>query len=143
MADLQSLIAGKRDCAILTKLRRCRSYVQSGYQFLKGNKYKGCRKGNLKRSMLILCISMLLFLVSGPQPSRCAQDEIRVSREKDKTVYSIDSSDENRLQQERERDKAWDMLRNMPVIIDKRQVNPMPVQPGPVQGQPIQPAPGK
>jgi hypothetical protein len=93
--------------------------------------------------MLILCISMLLFLVSGPQPSRCAQDEIRVSREKDKTVYSIDSSDENRLQQERERDKAWDMLRNMPVIIDKRQVNPMPVQPGPVQGQPVQPAPGK
>jgi hypothetical protein len=93
--------------------------------------------------MLLLCISMLLLLVSGPRPSLCARDEITVSREKDKTVYSIDSDDENRLQQERERDKAWDMLRNMPVIIDKRQVNPLPAQPGPVQGQPVQSAPGK
>ena len=110
---------------------------------MKGDKINGCRVTNFKHYMLLLCISILLFLVSGPQPSLCAQGEINVSREKDRTVYSIDSSDENRLQEERERDKAWDMLRNMPVIIDGRQVHPMPVKPGPVQGQPVQPAPGK
>ena len=92
--------------------------------------------------MLILCISMLLFLVSGPQPSRCAQDEIRVSREKDKTVYSIDSNDENRLQQERERDKAWDMLKNMRIYGTQNQpASARPAQPGPAQ--PVQPGPGK
>jgi hypothetical protein len=110
---------------------------------LKDITYNGRRVVNLKRYALALGVSMLLLLVSGPRSSVYAKDEISVSREKDKTVYSIDSSDENRLQQERERDKAWDMLRNMPVIIDKRQVNPMPVQPGPVQSQPVQPAPGK
>jgi hypothetical protein len=110
---------------------------------LKDKKVKGYRVANLKRCMLVLCVSVLLLLVSGPRSPVYAKDEISVSREKDKTVYSIDSSDENRLQQERERDKAWDMLRNMPVIIDKRQINPMPVQPSPAQGQPIQPAPGK
>ena len=110
---------------------------------MKDNTYNGCRVANLKRYALVLGVSMLLFLVTGLRSSVCAKDEISVSREKDKTVYSIDSNDENRLQQERERDKAWDMLRNMPVIIDKRQVHPIPVQPGPVQGQPVQPAPGK
>jgi hypothetical protein len=107
------------------------------------DKANGRRSADLKRYLLILSISLLLFVVSGPQLSLSAQDEISVSRDKDKTVYSIDSNDENRLQQEKERDRAWDMLRNMPVIIDGRQVNPSPVHPGPVQGQPVQPAPGK
>ena len=110
---------------------------------MKGDKTNGRRMANLKRSMLIFSISLLLFVVSGPQLSLSAQDEITVSRDKDKTVYSIDSNDENRLQQENERDKAWDMLRNMPVIIDQRQVHPMPVNPGPMQGKPVQPAPVK
>lgn len=111
---------------------------------MKDDKARGRRMANLKRYILILSISLLLCVVSGPRLSLSAQDEIRVSRDKDKTVYSIDSNDENRLQQEKERDKAWDMLRNMPVIIDGRQNQPMPVrpvQPGPVQ--PVQPAPGK
>jgi hypothetical protein len=106
----------------------------------KANEY---RMANLKYYLLVLSISLLLFLISGPQLSLSAQDEISVSRDKDKTVYSIDSNDENRLQQEKERDRAWDMLRNMPVIIDGRQVQPMPVNPSPMQGKPVQPAPGK
>lgn len=110
---------------------------------MKDDKAPGRRMANLKLSIVIFFISLLLFVVSGPRLSLSAQEEITVSRDKDKTVYSIDSNDENRLQQEYERDKAWDMLRNMPVIIDQRQVHPMPVNPGPMQGKPIQPAPGK
>jgi hypothetical protein len=110
---------------------------------MKDDKTIGRRMVNIKRYALILSISALLFVVSGQQVSLCAQDEIGVSRDKDKTVYSIDSNDEDRLQQERERDKAWDMLRNMPVVIDGRQTYPMPVNPGPVQGQPVRPAPGR
>jgi hypothetical protein len=107
------------------------------------DKANGRRLANLKCYLLVLSVSLLFFVVSGPHLSFCAQDELSVSRDKDKTVYSIDSCDENRLQQEKERDRAWDMLRNMPVIIDGRQVNPSPVRPGPVQGQHVQPAPGK
>ena len=86
--------------------------------------------------MLSLCAGMLLFSSSGPQSLLFAQDEIGVSRDKEKTVYTIDSSDESRQQQEKERDRAWDMLKNMPIIIDKRPGQPVP-------GQPPQPAPGK
>jgi hypothetical protein len=100
------------------------------------DKANECRMANLKYYLLILSISLLLFVISGPQLSLCAQDELSVSRDKDKTVYSIDSNDENRFQQEKERDRAWDTLRNMPVIIDGRQVNPSPVHP-------VQPAPVK
>jgi hypothetical protein len=111
---------------------------------LKGDKADARWAEKLKGCMPILCISMLFVVASGPQPpSLGAQGEISVSREKDKTVYSIDSSDENRVREERERDKAWDMLRNMPVFIDKRQPHPKPAQLGPVQGQPVRPAPGK
>jgi hypothetical protein len=85
---------------------------------------------------------MLLVLVSGPRSSFCGQDEISVSREKDKTVYSIDDNDENRLQQESERDKAWDMLKNMRISGGQNQSKS--AQPGqPAASQPVQPAPGK
>lgn len=111
---------------------------------MKGNKAKGRRATSLKRYALLLGVSILLFLVYGPRSYLYAKDEISVSREKDKTVYSIDSNDESRLQQEKERDKAWDMLRNMPVIINKRQGQPKPVQPAqPAASQPVQPAPAK
>jgi hypothetical protein len=112
--------------------------------FLVDDKTSSLGANNLKRYMLSLCISIPLYLVSGLQSPLFAQDDISVSREKDKTVYSIDSSDEDRQQQEREKDKAWDMLKNMPIIINGRQNQPTPtrpVQPGPVQ--PVQPAPGK
>jgi hypothetical protein len=97
---------------------------------------------NLKWYVLSLCISILLYLVSGLQSPLFAQDDIRVSREKDKTVYSIDGNNENRLQQERERDKAWDMLKNMRIYGTQNQpTSARPAQPGPAQ--PVQPGPGK
>lgn len=108
---------------------------------MKDDKTNGRRVANLKRCVVVVCISVPLFLVCGPRSFLIAQDDISVSRDKDKTVYSIDSNDDNRQQQERERDKAWDMLKNMPIIIDGRQGQSMPVRPG--SAQPVQPAPGK
>jgi hypothetical protein len=97
---------------------------------------------NLKRYVLSLCISILLYLVSGLQSPLFAQDDISVRREKDKTVYSIDDNGENRLQQEREKDKAWDMLKNMRIYETQNQpTSAKPAQPGPAQ--PVQPAPSK
>lgn len=90
---------------------------------------------SLKSHILTLCISILLLLLSGLPALLLATDEISVTREKEKTIYTIDSGDENRLEQERERDKAWDMLKNMPVVIDKglgppRKEKPPQVAPG-------------
>ncbi len=108
---------------------------------MRQGKTMGSRLTNLKRYMLPSCAAILLFFICGPRLAQCAEDEIGVSREKDKTVYSIESRDENKELQEREREKAWDMLRNMPVIIDRGQTHPMPARPGPVRGEPAQPAP--
>ncbi|MCX5816524.1 MAG: hypothetical protein NTX75_09845 [Proteobacteria bacterium] len=46
-------------------------------------------------------------------------------------MYSIDSSDANGREDMKERDRAWDMLKDMPIMMDSR------------QGQPAQPAAGK
>ncbi len=99
----------------------------------------------MTRCIVTLGSSILLFFVSGLQAPLLAQDEISVQREKDKTVYTIGSCGENRREEAAERDKAWDMLRNMPVIIDGRQGQPKapgPMGPQPQQG-PVQPQPGK
>ena len=95
---------------------------------------------NLKRCVLALCVTVLLFPVLGMQSTVSAQDDISVRRDKDKTVYTIDSEDENKKLQERERERAWDMLRNMPVIIDGRQGKPVPVTPTPTQSAPAAPS---
>jgi hypothetical protein len=104
--------------------------------FLKDDKLSSCRPANLKQCMQYLCISILLLLLFGVQSLLLAQDEISVSRDKDKTVYTIESGDENRQEQAKEKDRAWDMLNNMPIIIDKRQGRP-------AQSKPPQPAPSK
>jgi hypothetical protein len=86
----------------------------------------------------ILFISLSLLVISGRHSSAFAEDDISVTRDNDKTVYSIDDGDEARRQQERDRNQAIDMLKNMPVIIDGRRGQPLP--PRPVQ--PVQPTPG-
>ncbi|OPY77039.1 MAG: hypothetical protein A4E64_01280 [Syntrophorhabdus sp. PtaU1.Bin058] len=56
-------------------------------------------------------------------PSYSYGGEIEVQRDKEKTVYSIGSSQENKngtTEAEKDKEKAWDMLRNSNIIIDKR-----------------------
>ena len=126
---------------VLTIMNGCRYYLWGGCHILKHFIASNRGKTNLKRYAFSLCLSILLFPVLGLQSPLFAQDDISVRRDKDKTVYTIDGEDENKQLQERERERAWDMLRNMPVIIDGRKGQPTPVQPGPVQ--PSQPTPGK
>ncbi len=126
---------------VLTIMNGCRYYLWRGCHILKHFIASSRGKTNLKRYAFSLCVSILLFPVLGLQSPLSAQDDISVRRDEDKTVYTIDSEDENKQLQERERERAWDMLRNMPVIIDGRKGQPVPVQPGPVQPVPL--APGK
>ncbi len=92
---------------------------------------------------MILPVSLALFVLFAPQLSLFAKDDISVTRDKDKTVYTIESSDESMQRQERERAESLEMLRNMPIVIDGTQNRPMPpyrTQP-PVPAQPVRPVP--
>jgi hypothetical protein len=44
-----------------------------------------------------------------------------VRQEKDKTVYTIDSDDEGIREEERDKERAWQMLQNGNIWIDGRQ----------------------
>jgi len=66
----------------------------------------------------VFVIFLLLHL-----PSNSYSGEIEVQRDKEKTVYSIGSSQGNKdgtTEAEKDKEKAWDMLRNSNIIIDKR-----------------------
>jgi hypothetical protein len=66
---------------------------------------------------------IMLFIMSVPPVALFAADQIDVKRDKDKTVYTIGQDGQIRQEEEKERDKAWEMLRNMS-IIDKRKGQP-------------------
>jgi hypothetical protein len=84
-----------------------------------------CITWHAKRVVFIICLGFILFLtLTMLCPPLFAGDELDIKKDKDKTVYTIGSSDDNRKEEAKERDKAWDMLNKMPVIIDKRQVPP-------------------
>ncbi|HVN24753.1 MAG TPA: hypothetical protein VMT71_12335 [Syntrophorhabdales bacterium] len=88
--------------------------------------------------ILIFLLSLLFLSSSGWHSPLAAQDTIKVEQDKDKTVYTIGSDNSNRDAQERDKERAWDMLRNMPVMIDGRGVQPpQPPRPTPY----TQPAP--
>ena len=89
----------------------------------------------LHTSILAVTATLLLPLAGIPA-ALLAKDQLSVTRDKDKTIYSIDSSERTRQEDLEERERAWDMLRHMPVIIDKRQNQTMPATPA-------QPAPSK
>ena len=73
-----------------------------------------------------------LFLVSGILAADVrwspvlAKDTLEVIRDKDKTVYSIDSDDEALREQERDKERAWQMLQNGNIWVDGRQRRPVP-----------------
>ena len=95
------------------------------------------RAAKIKRYITALCSAgILLFFVSGLGLPVFAGDKIDVKRDDEKTVYAIGPSDDKRQEEARERDRAWDMLRNMGVIVDKRSGQP-------AQGQAAQPGAGK
>ena len=52
-----------------------------------------------------------------------SKDALEVTRDKDKTTYSIGPSEKRnseKTEEEKDKERAWDMLKNMNIIIDKR-----------------------
>ena len=104
---------------------------------------KACTAAMLRRSIAMFSSTgILLFFVSVLPSSVLAQDDITLKRDKDKTVYTIDSSDEPGQEAARDRERAWDMLRNMGIIMDggqgksaKSQPQPPTPHPAPLSGK--------
>jgi hypothetical protein len=68
----------------------------------------------------------LLILVSGSFTKVIGKDDMEVRRDKDKTTYSIGVSEKKsneKTEEEKDKERAWDMLKNMNTVIDKREQN--------------------
>ncbi|OPY83719.1 MAG: hypothetical protein A4E65_00452 [Syntrophorhabdus sp. PtaU1.Bin153] len=67
-------------------------------------------------AIMIVCLVLSGFLNMLPR-SACGEEELRVERHKDKTVYVIDSKKDEGQSDDKER--SWEMLRDM-TLIEKR-----------------------
>ena len=69
------------------------------------------------RCFTVLLPLLLLLLI--PAVVKC--DTIEVKRDAEKTTYSIGSSGDNRVrtEEEKDRERSWDMLNKMNIIIDR------------------------
>ncbi len=68
-------------------------------------------------------IFVSVFVISGTVSIACSADDLKFTKDKDGTTWSAGSEEarERRwAEEEREKDRAWDMLRNSSVIFDKR-----------------------
>jgi hypothetical protein len=68
----------------------------------------------------------LLILMSGSFTKAISKDDMEVRRDKDKTTYSIGPSEKknnDKTEEEKDKERAWDMLKNMNTVIDKREQN--------------------
>ncbi|OPY01275.1 MAG: hypothetical protein A4E61_01697 [Syntrophorhabdus sp. PtaB.Bin184] len=66
-------------------------------------------------------LSLLFIILAGS--AGLASDDLKVVKDKEGTTWSIgsdESRDRARQEEERDRDRAWDMLKNQSIIIDKR-----------------------
>ncbi len=88
-------------------------------------------KGNTELTSLpvILAILLAASLLLVPWPSSAeTREEMTVVRDKEKTVYTIGSNGENKKEEEKDREKSWEMLKNMNIIIDRRHPGPQPAK---------------
>ena len=61
--------------------------------------------------------------MSGFLTNAISKDSIEVTRDKEKTTYSIGPSEKKsneKTEEEKDKERAWDMLKNMNTVIDKR-----------------------
>lgn len=72
-----------------------------------------------KHGAAIFC--SLVIILAG---SAClASDDLKIVKDKEGTTWSVgsdESREKARGEEERDRDRAWDMLKNQSIIIDKR-----------------------
>jgi hypothetical protein len=71
-----------------------------------------------------LVVSVHIFLlIPGLLPNAIGKDTMEIKRDENKTVYSIGSSQDKKdgkTEDEKDKDRAWDMLKHMNIIIDQR-----------------------
>lgn len=75
----------------------------------------------LKGSFVFLVATFLLL--PGLLSNATGKDTMEIKRDENKTVYSIGSSQDKKAgktEDEKDKERAWDMLKNMNIIIDKQ-----------------------
>ena len=77
-------------------------------------------KGAYVLMLMGLCAAAAYVLPMGLVSSAAAKDTMEVVRDKDKTVYTIDSDDRDAREEARDKERAWQMLQNGNFIIDGR-----------------------
>ena len=77
----------------------------------------------LSRILFFSLLTALLIFISGSLTNVISKDAIEVTRDKDKTTYSIGSSENKnneKTEEEKDKERAWDMLNKMNKAIDNR-----------------------
>ncbi|MBA4389384.1 MAG: hypothetical protein C0399_00375 [Syntrophus sp. (in: bacteria)] len=75
----------------------------------------------LKGSLFLLV--QIFLLIPGLLPNAIGKDTMGIERDEKKTVYTIGSSQDKKdgkTEDEKDKDRAWDMLKHMNTIIDQR-----------------------
>ena len=81
-----------------------------------------CLQAFLKILFFFLFTTIFIFM-NGFLTDAISKDAIEVTRDKDKTTYSIGPSEKKsneKTEEEKDKERAWDMLKNMNTVIDKR-----------------------
>lgn len=68
----------------------------------------------------------LLFCLSSGMASTVNGAELDVKQDDQKTVYTVGPSDRGRNEEARDKERAWEMLRNSNIIMDRRTPQPQP-----------------
>ena len=70
---------------------------------------------------IVLCVFLSVSL--GAASAGFCGDDLKITKDKDGTTWSIGSDqsrEQRKAEQERDRDRAWNMLQNQSIILDKR-----------------------
>ena len=82
----------------------------------------------MRKGFFVFFISVSLFIPGflSDAIGKDTKDAMEVTRDKDKTTYTIGPSEnkkDGKTEEEKDKERAWDMLKRMNIIIDKRGQN--------------------
>ena len=83
------------------------------------------RKVFLKILFFFLFTTIFIF-ENGSLTDAISKDSIKITQDKEKTTYSIGPTEKKsneKTEEEKDKERAWDMLKNMNTVIDKRDQN--------------------
>jgi hypothetical protein len=68
-------------------------------------------------------VFLFFFIFAGMTSVSFGADDLTITKDKDGTTWSVgsdESRDKRRAEEERDKDRAWDMLQNSSIMFDKR-----------------------